>query len=175
MSTDSEPIYGFGQPATDTEIAGWNIDVAPDGTGLPPGSGTVQQGEALFAKLGAACHGPQGEGTAAAPRLVGGRGTLDTNKPVKTVGSYWALRDGPSSTTSIAPCPPMRRSRSSPTRSTRSLPICSTQTASSPRMRSWTRTRCRASSMPNQAGFVSPDPRPDVFDSAAETTPASSS
>ena len=36
------------------------------------------------------CHGPKGEGRKNEyPALVGGRGTLGTAKPVKTVGSYW--------------------------------------------------------------------------------------
>src|SRR5918995_1730289 len=81
--------FGFGQPASAEEVAGWDIDVAPDGTGLPPGSGTVQEGEALYARLGAKCHGAMGEGTDVAPPLVGGEGTLDTDAPVKTVGSFW--------------------------------------------------------------------------------------
>ncbi len=88
MSTP-EGTFGFGRPASEEEVAGWDIDVAPDGTGLPPGSGTVQEGEDLFARLGAKCHGAQGEGTEGVPALVGGVGTLATNAPVKTVGSYW--------------------------------------------------------------------------------------
>jgi mono/diheme cytochrome c family protein len=54
--------FGFGQPATDEQIAGWDIDVAADGAGLPAGSGTVQQGEEIYARLGAKCHGAKGEG-----------------------------------------------------------------------------------------------------------------
>src|SRR3954468_14230123 len=81
--------FGFGQPATAEEIAGWDIDIAPDGAGLPPGSGTVQQGKELFDRLGAKCHGAKGEGTDNAPALVGGIGSLNPDKPVKTVGSYW--------------------------------------------------------------------------------------
>jgi S-disulfanyl-L-cysteine oxidoreductase SoxD len=79
------PVYGFGRPARPDEIAGWDIDVAPDGAGLPPGHGDVAEGEALFAKTCAACHGEGG----AADRLVGGQGSLATPKPIKTVGSYW--------------------------------------------------------------------------------------
>ena len=88
-TNDGQNQYGVGKPASPAEIAGWDIAIQPDGTGLPPGSGSVAQGEAIFAKLGAPCHGAKGEGTAAAPRLVGGFGTLATDKPVKTVGSYW--------------------------------------------------------------------------------------
>ena len=66
--------FGFGSPATAEQIAGWDIDVAADGTGLPPGSGTVQQGEELYARLGAKCHGAKGEGGDGGPPLVGGIG-----------------------------------------------------------------------------------------------------
>jgi S-disulfanyl-L-cysteine oxidoreductase SoxD len=80
--------YGLGRPATPGEIAGWDIDIAPDGTGLPPGEGSVGQGKAIFAEKCAACHGAQGEG-GPMDRLVGGAGTIATGKPVKTVGSFW--------------------------------------------------------------------------------------
>ncbi len=87
-AASAEPPYGIGTPATPAQIAGWNIDVAPDGTGLPPGSGSVAEGAAIFAATCAACHGAKGEGGPQV-RLVGGRGTLRSAKPVKTVGSYW--------------------------------------------------------------------------------------
>lgn len=80
--------FGLGQPATPQQIAGWNIDISPDGTGLPPGHGSVVQGAAIFADKCAACHGSRGEGKPM-DRLVGGFGTLRSAKPVKTVGSYW--------------------------------------------------------------------------------------
>lgn len=80
--------YGFGKPASAREIAGWNIDVSPDGRGLPPGSGSATLGKPLYEQHCAACHGAKGEGKPA-DRLVGGRGTLNTDKPVMTVGSYW--------------------------------------------------------------------------------------
>lgn len=80
--------YGLGKPATEREIAGWNIDVSPDGKGLPPGSGTAAGGKALFERHCAACHGMKGEGKPA-DRLAGGIGTLNTASPVMTVGSYW--------------------------------------------------------------------------------------
>lgn len=80
--------YGFGRSARADEIAGWNIDVAPDGAGLPAGHGDVAEGEAVFVQKCAACHGDKGVGGLADP-LVGGRGSLTSKKPVKTVGSYW--------------------------------------------------------------------------------------
>jgi cytochrome c len=79
---------GVGRPATAEEIHAWNIDVSPSGEGLPPGRGTVQQGAAVFAVKCAMCHGATGtEGPK--DKLVGGKNTLTTQKPVKTIGSYW--------------------------------------------------------------------------------------
>ena len=80
--------YGLGRPASAAEIAQWDIDVAPDGAGLPPGQGSVRQGEAVFAARCASCHGDRGQG-GPMDRLVGGAGTIATKKPVKTVGSFW--------------------------------------------------------------------------------------
>lgn len=80
--------YGLGHPASPAEISAWNDDASPNGDGLPPGSGSVTQGQQVFATQCAACHGAQGQG-GPNDRLVGGVGTLDTKAPVKTVGSYW--------------------------------------------------------------------------------------
>lgn len=80
--------YGVGRPPTAEEIRAWNIDVNPSGEGLPPGRGTVQEGARIFVAKCAACHGPTGtEGPK--DRLVGGKNTLATQQPIKTVGSYW--------------------------------------------------------------------------------------
>jgi cytochrome c len=79
----------FGKPVTAADIAAWDISIGPDGAGLPPGKGTVQQGEAVFAAKCQACHGEKGAGRPN-DRLVGGAGTIAADKtPVKTVGSYW--------------------------------------------------------------------------------------
>ena len=80
--------YDFGRVATPEEIKGWDIDVSPDGAGLPPGRGDARQGAAIFAEKCASCHGPHGEGKPM-DRLVGGAGTLRDKKPEKTVGSFW--------------------------------------------------------------------------------------
>lgn len=80
--------YGIGRPATEQEIKAWNIDVSPTGEGLPPGQGTVKEGAGLFAARCAACHGPTGQ-EGPMDRLVGGVGTLASQKPIKTIGSYW--------------------------------------------------------------------------------------
>jgi cytochrome c len=82
------PRYGVGRPPTPEEIRERGSAIAPDGTGLPPGSGTAASGRELFAAQCARCHGPDGEGGAGA-RLVGGQGTLATPRPLKTVGSFW--------------------------------------------------------------------------------------
>jgi S-disulfanyl-L-cysteine oxidoreductase SoxD len=79
---------GIGQTPTEDLIKAWNIDIAPDGADLPNGAGSVAQGQKIFADACAACHGEHGtEGPM--DRLVGGSGTLDTKKPIVTVGSYW--------------------------------------------------------------------------------------
>ncbi|MDB5805992.1 MAG: cytochrome [Betaproteobacteria bacterium] len=80
--------YNLGRPATPAEIAGWDIDVKADGTGLPKGRGTVAAGAAIFAEKCAACHGAKGEGSVA-NKLAGGGGTLNTAGALKTVGSFW--------------------------------------------------------------------------------------
>ncbi|HEY7665911.1 MAG TPA: c-type cytochrome [Xanthobacteraceae bacterium] len=80
---------GIGRRATPAEIAGWDIDIRPDGQGLPPGKGTVKQGEALYLERCAACHGEFGESAGRWPILMGGAGTLASHDPVKSVGSYW--------------------------------------------------------------------------------------
>ena len=80
--------FGIGRVATPAEIAGWNIDIGRDGSGLPPGSGTVSHGRAVFEQQCAACHGDKGQG-GVGDKLVGSQGTLATAKPVRTVGSYW--------------------------------------------------------------------------------------
>lgn len=81
--------YGYGKPATQEEIAGWDIDVRPDGKGLPDGSGSVSYGEELYDAKCASCHGAFGEGKGRWPKLAGGFDTLTHAKPEKTVGSYW--------------------------------------------------------------------------------------
>lgn len=81
--------FGLGRTATADEIAAWDIDVLPDGTGLPDGSGSVEVGEEIFAEYCAICHGDFAEGVDNWPKLAGGADTLDHEDPLKTVGSYW--------------------------------------------------------------------------------------
>ena len=86
--SDKHEIYSFGRAATESEIKAWDIDIVPDGKGLPTGQGSVAEGAKVFTKYCASCHGATGiEGPM--PKLVGGQGTLNTEHPFKTVGSYW--------------------------------------------------------------------------------------
>lgn len=85
----AQESYGLGTPATDEQIAGWHIDVLPDGTGLPAGSGTVMQGKHVYEAQCLSCHGANLKGVAFWPALVGGKGSLASDKPVKSIGSYW--------------------------------------------------------------------------------------
>ncbi len=83
--------FGFGSPASAAEIAALDIDVMPDGRGAPPGSGDHAAGKQVYAESCVACHGEdlggvKGTGGAA---LIGGRGSLTSGKPKKTVESYW--------------------------------------------------------------------------------------
>lgn len=84
----AQPL-GLGRPALPEEIAAWNLDVSPDGTGLPEGSGDVMTGEEIYLEHCAACHGDFAEGLDNWPSLAGGEGTLDREDPEKTIGSYW--------------------------------------------------------------------------------------
>lgn len=88
-SADDVAYYGYGKAATSEEISGWDIDVRPDGTGLPPGEGSVEDGEYLYEDKCAECHGSFGEGNNQFPALAGGEGTLTDKRPHRTVGSYW--------------------------------------------------------------------------------------
>ncbi len=93
--------FGFGRAATEAEIAAWDIDVRPDGAGLPPGAGTAASGAPIYARECAVCHGAAGEGGVAdplvgyepestppfGPRYEAWRGERDDVR--FTVGNYW--------------------------------------------------------------------------------------
>ncbi|MFV2092585.1 MAG: c-type cytochrome, partial [Hyphomicrobiales bacterium] len=88
-NSGSGPVLHLGRPATNEEIAAWDIDIRHDGTGLPPRRGTVTGGGEIFSETCAACHGDFGEGVDRWPVLAGGEGTLADARPEKTIGSYW--------------------------------------------------------------------------------------
>ena len=90
--------YSFGRTPTKAEEKAWDLDVMPDGTGLPEGSGSVELGDELFENQCASCHGDFGIGNGGYPKLQGGKGTMvnqllkpedGDEAPIKTIGSYW--------------------------------------------------------------------------------------
>jgi cytochrome c len=89
------PTSGLGRAPRAEELKAIDIDVWPDGRGLPPGGGSARQGERIYAGRCASCHGAKGEGfrppktVGSYWQLVGGRNSLATARPLKTVGSYW--------------------------------------------------------------------------------------
>ena len=91
LTAQSQPtsqLFNIGRTPTPEEIAAWDISVTPDGEGLPPGSGTAAEGQNIYSVRCTECHGASGrEG----PHdiLVGGQGTLASETPLKTVGSFW--------------------------------------------------------------------------------------
>lgn len=93
-SSDAPPErYGFGRPARPDEIEAWDADVLPDGTGLPPGSGTPALGGVIYAGKCATCHGATGE-EGPEPALVGewrleGFPFGESPYYYPTVGTYW--------------------------------------------------------------------------------------
>jgi cytochrome c len=87
IASSAAPLqYGFGKPATEREIAGWDIDVRPDGTGLPKGRGSVAEGQAIYDEKCASCHGTFGESNSYL-QLAGGVGSLASDQPTRTTGS----------------------------------------------------------------------------------------
>jgi cytochrome c len=89
---DQSPTYGLGRPPSADELKAIDIEILPDGRGLPAGRGTAAVGKQVYANRCVTCHGPTGtEGPQDV--LVGGRGTLAVRgaaaRPLKTVGSYW--------------------------------------------------------------------------------------
>jgi len=98
VNTQRPEAFRYGRKPTDKEIAAWDIDVMPDGTGLPEGSGSVEQGDELYAEQCAMCHGDFGMGGKGYPTLSGGQGSLKNQlinpeegdePPTRTIGSYW--------------------------------------------------------------------------------------
>ena len=82
------PALGIGHTPKAEELKLIDIDVTPDGKGLVPGSGTAAKGKDVYTRRCETCHGPTGtEGPQEA--LAGGKGSLATAKPQKSVGSYW--------------------------------------------------------------------------------------
>lgn len=91
-ASDPAPVNAqtpaLGTPVTQQQLQGFDLIIAPDGAGLPAGSGTAAQGEAVFRTRCSACHGDTGEGRTSATVLVGGS-MQSEGPPLRTVGSYW--------------------------------------------------------------------------------------
>lgn len=84
------PAYHLGRTPTQEEIKAWDISIGPEGKELPSGRGTAEQGGKIYAEKCAVCHGPtQTEGKFLHGVLAGGKGSLTTLEPIKTIGSYW--------------------------------------------------------------------------------------
>lgn len=90
------PFHGLGRAPSEEEIRDWDITISPQGKGLPHGRGSAKEGAKVYAQRCSGCHGPDATGEAAqpqgrrrAPALVGGRGSLSTAKPVRTIESFY--------------------------------------------------------------------------------------
>ena len=89
LSATAQPL-GIGRTPDPQALSQWDIDISPDGAGLPPGHGSVAEGRAVFEATCAACHAlSTAAPVLAGPTLAGGQGTLATPAPLRTVGSYW--------------------------------------------------------------------------------------
>jgi mono/diheme cytochrome c family protein len=87
---DAADVPRFGQPIASSDLAPWDISIAPDGVGLPPGSGTPAQGATVYAERGCAlCHGEKGGGGPSGPLVGGGPLNSTDRDPVKLIGNYW--------------------------------------------------------------------------------------
>jgi len=78
----------LGEPVDSAEIAKWDFNVMPDGSGLPPGQGSVNEGKIVYEKQCLSCHGENGMGDSA-DQLAGAQMSLTSDWPEKTVGTYW--------------------------------------------------------------------------------------
>lgn len=78
----------LGREAPPEAVAAWDRTIGPDGEGLPPGSGTVAEGRAVYLRTCIHCHGAEGRG-GAAEALAGGEQSLTSEAPDKVIGTYW--------------------------------------------------------------------------------------
>lgn len=90
--TAADTRIGLGSPVTEAELRSY-FAIPPSGAGLPPGQGSAQEGAMVYREQCAACHGETLQGNMSpgigADRLIGGRGSLSSDTPVKTTESYW--------------------------------------------------------------------------------------
>jgi cytochrome c len=101
LTNQDKKDFHYGRTPSKTEEAAWDVDVMPDGTGLPEGSGSVEDGDELYEEKCAMCHGDFGSGGKGSrstyPKLAGGdfeslknqRTTDGADGPSRVIGSYW--------------------------------------------------------------------------------------
>jgi cytochrome c len=90
LAAPPSPDVKLGKPVNEAELAAWNIDInTKTGAGLPSGKGTAVEGKAVFEAKCAACHGAEAKGGPMFGPMVGGIGSLATDKPVLTPGSMY--------------------------------------------------------------------------------------
>ena len=90
VAASAQTPSGLGRSVSGAEIEAWGAIIGPDGEGLPAGRATATEGRAVYARRCARCHGVNGN-DGPDDRLVGGVGSLASDEPRKTVGSYWPL------------------------------------------------------------------------------------
>ena len=161
--------YGFGSTPSQAELERFYA-VMPDGRGLPPGSGSVEQGKVVYTAQCAACHGANLQG-GAGDRLIGGRGSLvnddPTKAPVKTIESYWPYA------TTIFDYIKRTMPFNAPDSLTNDQVYAVTAYILSeakivPPETTLDAVSLAAVKMPNRDGFI-PDPRPEKFPPVAKT------
>lgn len=84
--------FGYGSAPDAGEIERWDIDVKPDGTGLPVGQGSVAQGERLYAEKCRACHGLEGRDGINDPlveKFDPNNNFANAGETRKTIGNFW--------------------------------------------------------------------------------------
>jgi cytochrome c len=156
----SQSQAGHGRPASPEEIQREDIDVRPDGRGLPAGGGAAADGQPIFAAKCAGCHGANGEGGQSGPRLVDPTPfRVGVNQP--TIGNYW-----PYATTvwdyihrAMPFDAPGSLSNDEVYALTAYLLAANGIISPDDRLDAQSLPAVR---MPNQPNFIAPDPRPDV-------------
>jgi cytochrome c len=88
LCASSAVAQNRGTPVSEADVTAWDISILPDGTNLPPGSGTPAQGAKVFAAKCAACHGPEGKGGSNAA-LIGGEPLTSGIDTTKTIANFW--------------------------------------------------------------------------------------
>ena len=82
----------LGKKISEADLQHWDSAILPDGTGLPPGQGTPQEGAKVFGEKCAMCHGDSAKGGVAPfyPALVGGAPLTNGIETQKTIANYYA-------------------------------------------------------------------------------------